>query len=93
MPHPSPDDRLGQFDKHALTVREGLPDKWHYTIAVDDSRPELAAAVTVMFDGLLRCELRMTRLGHDQDAAVRTSRLRVLEWIGDYLHRHPDPEG
>jgi hypothetical protein len=87
----SAEHHLSRTTDGALIVREGLPEKWHYTITLDDSRPDLAATVTVMFDGVLRCQLRMTRLGRNEDSAVKASRIKVLEWVGDYLHRHGTP--
>jgi hypothetical protein len=87
-PHESRYTRSGSG---ALVVHEGLPEKWHYTIVLDDSRPELTASVTVMFDGASRCSMRLTQLGHNEQEAVKASRIRVLEWIGEYLHRHNIP--
>jgi hypothetical protein len=68
-------------------VHEDLPEGWHYTIALDDSRPELDASVTVLFDREIRCTMRLNRLGHNEKEAIQTSRGRILEWIYEYIQR------
>lgn len=74
----------------ALIVREGLPERWHYTVAINDN-PKLQVfrgQITVMFDGGMRCSLVSTNLSTDEEQAVEVAREKVLAWIADYHKRN-----
>jgi len=69
----------------SLIVREGLQERWHYTVAIDDDRQRnvFRGKITVMFDGGLKCHLLQTNLSTDECEAVEITRKKVLDWIDD----------
>lgn len=89
-PPTPPEQRRERGPDGSLIIREGMPDRWHYTVAVEDDpkRNVFRGRITVMFDGALKCHLLQSSLSTDEEVAVEVARKKVLAWIDDYHDRH-----